>query len=56
MPEEHSQCICLSLILIDSVYRTDKNYYLQVFVEECKYVLKEKTMSNMSRCLRCLMI
>ena len=28
----------------------------QVFVEKCKYVLKEKTMSNMPRCLRCLMI
>ena len=28
----------------------------QVFVEKCKYVLKEKAMSNMSRCLRRLMI
>ena len=26
-----SQCICLSLILIDSVLRLDKNYYPQVF-------------------------
>ena len=23
-------------------FRTDKNYYLQVFLEECKYVVKEK--------------
>ena len=28
--------------MIDSVYRTGKNYYPQVFLEECKYVVKEK--------------
>ena len=28
--------------MIDSVFRTGKNYYLQVFLEECKYVVKEK--------------
>ena len=34
--------ICLSVILIDSVFRTGKNYYSQVFLEESKYVVKEK--------------
>ena len=33
--------ICLSVVLIDSASRTDKNYYPQVFLEECKYVIKE---------------
>ena len=28
--------------LIDSVFRTSKNYYFQVFSEECKYVVKEE--------------
>ena len=28
--------------MIDSVYRTGKNYYLQVFVEERKYAIKKK--------------
>ena len=28
--------------LIDSVYRTGKNYYPRVFLEECKYVVQEK--------------
>ena len=28
--------------MIDSVFRTAKNYYLQVFVEEFKYIVKEK--------------
>ena len=28
--------------MIDSVYRKDKKYFPQVFLEECKYVAKEK--------------
>ena len=32
--------------MIDSVFRTGKNYYPQVFVEEYKYVVKEKKMSR----------
>ena len=28
--------------MIDSVFRTSQNYYPQVFLEECKYVIKEK--------------
>ena len=34
------------VILIDSVFRTIKNYYPQVFLEKCKYVVKEKKMSE----------
>ena len=30
------------MILLDSVFRTGKNYYSQVSLEECKYVVKEK--------------
>ena len=29
-------------ISIDSVFRASKNYYPQVFLEQCKYVFKEK--------------
>ena len=35
------QFISLSVILIGSVFRTGKNCYPQVFLEECKYVIKE---------------
>ena len=42
IPKEGSKFICLSVILIDSVFRTSKNYYPQVFLEECKYVVWEK--------------
>ena len=42
IPKEDSQYICLSVILSDSGYRTSKNYYPLVFLEKCKYVVKEK--------------
>ena len=32
--------------MIDSVYRKDKNYYPEVFLEECKHVIKEKKKSK----------
>ena len=32
-PKEGSECICLSVILIASVYKKDKNYYPQEFLE-----------------------
>ena len=34
--------IWLSVILIDSVFRTGKVSYPQVFLEECEHVIKEK--------------
>ena len=46
IPKECSQCICLSVILTDSVHRKDKDFYPQLILEECKYVAKEKNMSN----------
>ena len=42
IPKEDSQYICLSLIMINFVFRRSKNYYPQVFLEECKYVVEEK--------------
>ena len=46
IPKEDSHCVCLSVILINSVFRTGNNYYLRVFLEECKYVVKEKKISK----------
>ena len=43
IPKNISHCICLSVILIDSVFRTGKSYYYpQVFLEEFKYVANER--------------
>ena len=49
IPKEGSRFICLSVILIDSVFRKGKNYYPQVILEECKYVVKEK--KKMPKCI-----
>ena len=32
--------------MIESIYRKDKDYYPQVFLNECKYVVKEKKISK----------
>ena len=42
MPKKDFHYIYLSVILIDSVLKKDKNYYSQVFLEECKYIKKGK--------------
>ena len=44
IPKEGSQWICIPVVLIDSHFRKGKNYYPQVFLEECKYIVMEKEM------------
>ena len=43
MPKEGCHFIFLSVVLIDSVFKMSINYYLQVFLEECEYTVKEKS-------------
>ena len=38
MPKEKSPYKCLSIIMLDSVTKTNKKYYPQTFLEESKYV------------------
>ena len=45
MPKESSEFLCLSVILFHSVYIKDNKYYPQVFLEECKYIIKEEKKS-----------
>ena len=42
MPKEGCQCICVSVILIESVSEMGKKYYFQVLLEKCQYIVKEK--------------
>ena len=42
IPKQGSHCICLSVILIGFVSKIGKNYYFQVFLEDCKYIVKGK--------------
>ena len=41
-----SQYIYLSVILINSVFKINKNYYPQVYFEQCKYAVKEEKIST----------
>ena len=34
------------VILTDSVLKIGKNYYSQVFLEECKYIIKDKKINK----------
>ena len=40
-----SHFLYFSVILIDSVLKMGKKYYPQVFLDDCKYVVKETKMS-----------
>ena len=47
VPKENSAYECLSLISLDSVIQTNKKYYPQTFLEECKYKLTNKKVKNL---------
>ena len=47
IPNDNKYCTCLSVILLDSIFvNSDKEYYPQTFLEECKYGKKKKKNSN----------
>ena len=46
MPKEKVPCKCLSIIMLDSVIESDKKYYPQTFLEECKYVQENIKFEN----------
>ena len=45
MPKEKSPCKCLSIIMLDSVIRTNENIILK-YLEECKYVQEKIKTEN----------
>ena len=47
MPEYKEFCTCLFVILLDSVVKIGIDYYPQIFLEECKYVIKKKNIINL---------
>ena len=42
VPKKDSNYTCLSIILIDFVFKNDDSYYPQVFLKGCKYTKKKK--------------
>ena len=47
MPKEKALCKCLSIIMLDSVIKANKKYYLQTFLEECEYVQEKIKIENL---------
>ena len=47
IPEERMECKCISCISVDSVLKTEKKYYSQVYLEQCKYKVKERKIKNL---------
>ena len=46
MPKEKTLCNCLSIIMLDSVIKGNKNYYLQTLIEDFKYVQEKIKTDN----------
>ena len=45
--KDNEYCACLSVILLDSTFvNSSKEYYLQIFLEKCKYAIKDRKMIN----------
>ena len=44
--KEDSHCICPSVKLIDSVLKIGNKYYCWMFLEKCKYIIKENKKTN----------
>ena len=47
IPKDNEYCACLSVILLDSIFvNSNKEYYPQIFLEECKYAIKDRKIKN----------
>ena len=46
IPEENECYTCFFMILLDSIVKVGKKYYLQILLEECKYAVKKKNIMN----------
>ena len=40
IPEEGVRCVCLSVILLDSIVKVGKRYYPKSLLKKCKYAVK----------------
>ena len=47
MAKEKAPCNSLSIIMLNSVIKTKKKYYLQILLEECKYEQEKIKMENL---------
>ena len=48
IPKENMHYTCIACITIDSVMKTGKKYFPQVYLEECKYKIKKYKCQDLS--------
>ena len=46
MPGECSHCICLSVILNDSVFKMSEKYHTEVVLEKWEYIFQDKKINR----------
>ena len=47
IPKGNEYCVCSSVIWLDSIFvNSNKEYYPQIFLEECKYAIKDRKVIN----------
>ena len=47
IPKDNEYCACFSVILLGSIFvNSNKEYYAQIFLEECKYAIKDRKIIN----------
>ena len=46
IPEKRVECECISCISVDSVLKIEKKWYPQVYLEQCKYKVKERKIKS----------
>ena len=46
IPKEKIEYVCIACISVDSVLKTDKKNYPQVYLEQCKYKVKKREMKS----------
>ena len=47
VPKENASYKCLSLVMLDSVIRVNKKYYLQTLLKDSKYETKKNKIENL---------
>ena len=47
IPEKRVECECISCISVDSVLKIEKKWYPQVYLEQCKYKVKERKIKSL---------
>ena len=48
VPKENASYKCISLIMLDSVFRVNKKHYPETLFKKCKYVIRKNKMDNLT--------